>query len=551
MTENNKSVEKKYKIGICIFAYAGCTRDFFRKIKSCAMQCQRFVICVPSAGAMGYVSGDDEDDSSDDAVSFWKAVPFVDEVIVCAPDELFYQSIYKKIQFDVCFYGSEYGLQFQKDKIFFLNNNIDFISLAPSLPIFDSDITADALYSLLMACKSSGMKIITFGSGAYFERYMSVFGALFPPAYTIDNNSNVWGQMKNGITICSPKCLENENPSAVFIIICIKKSDSIVEQLYKINEFDYRTLFYVKEIACAENIPFIKSNIEKSKHVLAKIQQINYDLLKEYDAICTKHNIEYFINYGTLLGAIRHKGFIPWDNDVDVIMKCSELDKLRQFKHEFSDLYYWLSPEMLGKRKYFDSVSRIGYKNAYIRKSDGSAEYYLNYYNGIHLDLFLVDKTYDNFKGKLQRLELAVLYGLMNAYRHKSLFFDYDKKMRTFNCILRFCGRFIPLSVLRVLVDKVAKRFDNDEKAPYYFISNCALNKLWLLFPNTVFDKPPVRLRFGELMVSASSEYDLMCKKIFGNYMTLPPREQRIPHCGRELLNSDLFVFEAPEKRGY
>ena len=53
---------------------------------------------------------------------------------------------------------------------------------------------------------------------------------------------------------------------------------------------------------------------------------------------------------------------------------------------------------------------------------------YENYYNSIHLDLFLIDKTYDDFKGKFQRFELALLYGLMNARRHKSMFFDYTKK---------------------------------------------------------------------------------------------------------------------------
>lgn len=543
----------KYQTGYYMTASAWCSRELYRKLKSVASQCGRFIVGIPSKDAMSYMLGevDDAYQAAAEAEEFWKSFVFVDDVMVLDCTDLRYQDAYRKIKFDVCFYGSEYGCQFQKDRNFFLSNGVDFISLAPSdYPAFASDIRTDALFRLLTACRSAGMKIITFGSGGYFNRYINTFGTSFPPAYTVDNNASAWGTSRNGVQVCSPAALEDEDPSKVLIIICVKNPESIIEQIAKIKEFDYRTLLYNQDCASAENIPFIRTRIENNRVVLKKIQQINYDLLEEFDRICTRHGITYYINYGTLLGAIRHKAFIPWDNDVDVIMKRPELEKLRHFSNEFSASYYWLSPDMLGKKKYYDSINRIGYKNAYIHKTDGSAEFYLNYYNGIHLDMFFVDRTYDDFKGKLQRLELAVLYGMMNAYRHKSLFFDYDRKMRFYNSVLCFFGRLLPLKFLRSRADKVARRFDADTQAPYYFISNCALSKLRLLFPKTVFDKPAVRLQFGGLHVLASAEYDLMCTKLFGDYKKLPPLEERIPHLGREILDSSMFVFEAPEHRG-
>ena len=281
------------------------------------------------------------------------------------------------------------------------------------------------------------------------------------------------------------------------------------------------------------------------KASMEEVRQIQLELLEKLDCFCKENRIRYFAFAGTLLGAVRHKGFIPWDNDVDTCMTRANYEKLAVWKNEFSDMYRFVPPDDLGKKKYFDCVPRLNYKKAYMRMDEDACKFYENHNNRIDLDMFLIDKTYDTFKGKFQRFELAVLYGLMNAYRHESAFFDYSRNMRIANAILRKVGRCLPLNWLRKRVDKVAKRFDNDPKAPYYFISNCALCKLKLLFPAEIFDSA-IDVPFEDTNVSIPVGYDAFLRIIFGDYMSLPPEQDRVPHWGRILISADTFVFEEP-----
>ena len=71
---------------------------------------------------------------------------------------------------------------------------------------------------------------------------------------------------------------------------------------------------------------------------LRKLQLIEIELLDEYVRICDKYDLTYYINYGTLLGAVRHKGFIPWDDDLDVVMPCKDYEKFCQIADKEIDL---------------------------------------------------------------------------------------------------------------------------------------------------------------------------------------------------------------------
>jgi len=76
-----------------------------------------------------------------------------------------------------------------------------------------------------------------------------------------------------------------------------------------------------------------------------KLWMISLDMLLEFDRICKQHNIKYYLMGGTLLGAIRHKGFVPWDDDTDVMMLREDYEKFKKLEHEFQQPYFLQTPQ--------------------------------------------------------------------------------------------------------------------------------------------------------------------------------------------------------------
>lgn len=282
-----------------------------------------------------------------------------------------------------------------------------------------------------------------------------------------------------------------------------------------------------------------------SEDVLQKIHRHSLAMLQALDEVCAKYGIVFYVAYGALIGTVRHRGFIPWDNDIDVMISRENFQKLVRHRDEFPEDYPLVLPTEHGEKRYLDSVPRMMYRHMLIKMDPDACRYYNDHNDRLGLDFFFLDKTYDDWRGKLQRTELALIYGLLNAYRHKSFFADYSAKMKCVNVILRAVGRCLPYNWLLARAEKVATRFDERADAEYCFDSNDDLTCLFRLMPVKAFGKP-VRAAFEDITAPIPSDADTVLRAYYGDYRKLPPEEERLPHWGRNLLAAEDFIFTEP-----
>lgn len=111
----------------------------------------------------------------------------------------------------------------------------------------------------------------------------------------------------------------------------------------------------------------IKRNKEYEPEILQKLHTLQLEMLSDLQKICEKYNLEYFAVFGTALGAVRHKGFIPWDDDIDVGMLRKDYDIFIQVaEKEMGDKYQIMTPEIEKNMLLCNEISKKRYKIYFI-----------------------------------------------------------------------------------------------------------------------------------------------------------------------------------------
>ena len=130
-----------------------------------------------------------------------------------------------------------------------------------------------------------------------------------------------------------------------------------------------------------------------------EIWAISIDLLFHFDEICKRHNLRYWLAYGTLLGAIRHNGFVPWDDDIDVCMLREDYEKLMSLSDEFKNPYFLQTPYT--DKGYYYSYCKLRNSNTTAFSKNFSYHFCSNNCNsGMSLDVFCIDKWENNEEGE-------------------------------------------------------------------------------------------------------------------------------------------------------
>ncbi|NLO09324.1 MAG: hypothetical protein GX129_05580 [Clostridiales bacterium] len=276
------------------------------------------------------------------------------------------------------------------------------------------------------------------------------------------------------------------------------------------------------------NISIIELTDEQVKGLQSNI----LDCLVEFDRICRAYNIPYAIDGGTLLGAVRHKGFIPWDTDADVVilrrdyerfyMVCKSkggLDHKRFFLQDYTtDPYYrWGYSRLLLKGTRY---VRAGYEH--IPAQDG-----------VFLDIFIMDGVPDNIL--LRRIHLFTSYCIQ-----KTLWSEAGKRVHP-NRLMRMWYSILS-KIPRNLVMKTQLLIANyNNKRKHELISHmCSPHPKDYPygFPKKIF-KNLSEYEFEGHLFFGFSNYDWYLRSIYRNYMKLPPIEERKTHIPCSYLEFD------------
>ena len=289
----------------------------------------------------------------------------------------------------------------------------------------------------------------------------------------------------------------------------------------------------------------------ENERALRKLHEINLETLKDVHEICVRHGITYFLCFGALIGALRHHDMVPWDNDIDLLMTRDEFAKLLPFLRAELDpeKYELVMPEDYGDR-YLDMVPRVNYKGADLKVfSDEMNAYYDGKANKIALDFFFLDRIPENFRGKMTVLRLEFLYGLLNGKRYNNDIGQYPNGFYRFaSRVLIAIGKHCRTEKLRNKVERLAVRFDGDETIRTLRMTNDTIKSFTKRFPAESFDSArEIEMAGGKFMVPVEAERVLTL--FYGDYMALPPEEDRIPHLFNKAFTADLITFYGEDQK--
>lgn len=246
-----------------------------------------------------------------------------------------------------------------------------------------------------------------------------------------------------------------------------------------------------------------------------KIWAIQLDLLKTFDAICKKNNLKYFLAFGSLIGAVRHNGFIPWDDDFDVAMLREDYEKLLRLDQEFEHPCFLQTPHT--DPNFAFSFARLGNDNTTFCSKMFS---YQGYHAGICIDIFPLDRCIPE-KGEALYNRIKEL-NLENStfMRMKNPFLSEADQERVNNW-----KGMDPLDVNET-IHRLATSF-NDSDTDYVSCPVCSIYPYRkLIFRRTSFDKT-VYLDFENTVVPVPAGYHEVLTAIYGDYMKYPPVSER------------------------
>ena len=257
------------------------------------------------------------------------------------------------------------------------------------------------------------------------------------------------------------------------------------------------------------------------------LHSILLDIYKEFERICNENNLKYFAIAGTVLGAIRHKGFIPWDDDLDVGMPIEDYIKFKKIaKEQLRQPYIFI--DNLDKTRSKNFFCKIENANTTFVESKST-----NNFKGIWIDIFPFSGIPENKIKKYLFLKKSYLYLSLDWNLNHSFKNCIDIKSKVFKVL----GHIFSLNRNNtVFLEKFEKMlidnsFYSSNEIFYAWKVSLSYKKSYdkMVFPANIF-KNIIDQEFENTFIRIPEGYDEYLRKCYGDYLVIPPKEKQKIH---------------------
>lgn len=255
--------------------------------------------------------------------------------------------------------------------------------------------------------------------------------------------------------------------------------------------------------------------------ILCQMQNKQLMMLHELDRVCKKNDLKYALSSGTCLGAVRHQGFIPWDDDIDVYMSWTDAEELVRHQDDFDDKYFVQSYK-----------TDPQFPSTHYRLCDSSTSCFLeetknlDINHGIFIDIYIYYPYPDNkLKAQMVILDSFVYRVLVAGHGPK----NHGKLADVLGTIV--CKLYSGPKKEKKLtaIEKEYKQNGGKKYVATYFGRDVSLTKS-IIYPVEWFENPSY-LKFEDMEVPCPGNPEAYCVKQYGeSYMQLPPKEKQKPH---------------------